>query len=173
MSYTILNSVCKTPMDRPIEDLDLSSWLFNMSDKEYQYCCKGHIGAGSSIHPDGTQTSVNVETLGGHMLVQHYVPEISKPDHMKLVSQTDLWLFRVWYVQVKVTWDIKLLPTSKTTCDFQNTVLVEHKSVIMKILTILALGPLFLKMHNTEETPLFAENLAERTSFKLKTKINA
>lgn len=154
----------------PIQNLNLSDWIFHMSDKEYRNCSKGHLAAGASLHPDGTRTSVNVETLGGNLLIQHYVPEIAVADHVKLVSQTDLWLFRVWYVQVNVTWDIRLVSTSESTCEFQNSVVVEHKSIIMKILSALALGGFFLKRHNREETPLFAENLAYRASQKLKTK---
>lgn len=170
MSYQILNSVCKASIDMPVQELDLPDWIFHMSDKEYQACSKGHIAAGSSTHPDGTQTSVNVETLGGNLLIQHYVPEIAEADHLKLVSQTDLWLFRVWYVCVKVTWELRLIPTSDTTCELQNSVVVEHKSIIMKILSALALGGIFLRLHNIEETPLFAENLAQRASSKLQTK---
>lgn len=170
MSYQILNSVCKASINMPVQELDLSDWIFHMSDKEYQACSKGHIAAGTSIHTDGTQTSVNVETLGGNLLVQHYVPEIAEADHLKLVSQTDLWLFRVWYVRVKVTWELRLAPTSETTCEFQNSVMVEHKSIIMKILSALALGGVFLKLHNREETPLFAENLAHRSTQKVRTK---
>jgi len=170
MSYQILNTVCNASINMPVRELDLPDWVFNLSDKEYQTCSKGHIAAGTSTHPDGTQTSVNVETVGGNLLVQHYVPEIAEADHLKLVSQTDLWLFRVWYVGVKVTWDLKLVPTSETTCEFQNSVVVEHKSIVMKVLTALALGGVFLKRHNEEETPLFAESLAQRASVRLQAK---
>jgi len=41
--------------------------------------------------------------------------------------------------------------------------LVEHPHFIMKILSALALGGFFVRKHNEEETPLFAENLYART----------
>jgi hypothetical protein len=167
MRYQILHSACEVPLEMTSTDLDLPQWLFRLSDKEYQACSKGHLVAGTSILPDGTQTSVNVESVGGHLMIQHYIPEIALPEHLKLVSQSDCWLFHLWYVRLKVTWDIKLLPTSDTTCLFQNTVVVEHDSVIMKVLTALVLGSVFLKKHNAEETPRFALNLVEETTRKL------
>lgn len=166
MSYQILQSTCEAPLEMPTTDFDLPQWLFRLSDREYQGCSKGHLAAGTSILPDGTKTSVNVESVGGHLMIQHYIPEIAKAEHLKLVSQSDCWLFRLWYVRFKVTWEMKLLPTSETTCLFQNAVVVEHKSVIMKVLTALVLGSVFLKKHNAEETPRFADNLVEATTRK-------
>ncbi len=164
MGHQILHSVCAVPLDIPAEELDLPEWLFRMSDKEYQNCSKGHFAAGGSVLSDGTQTSVNVESVGGHLMIQHYVPEIALPNQLKLVSRSDFWLFKVWFVRPKVTWDLKLLPTSKKTCLFQNTVVVEHDSFIMKVLTALVLGSMFLKRHNAEETPRFAQTLVDATT---------
>ena len=164
MKYTIIHSVCDVPVPAPAENLDLVSWVFGLSDKEYQACSKGHIAAGSSTHPDGTRTSVNVETVGGHLLVQHYVPEIAQPDHVKLVSQTDYWLIRVWPVRIKVIWEIKLIPATDGTCVFQNRVAAEHGRLIMKILPALVFARAFLKRHNAEETPLFVQNLLSKVA---------
>ena len=148
----------------PAKDLDLPQWLFRLSDQEYQNCSEGHFAAGTSILPDGTQTSVNVESVGGHLMIQHYIPEIALADHLRLVSQSDCWLFHVWRVRLKVTWDMKLVPTSETTCLFQNIVIVEHASLIMKVLVTLVLGSIFLKKHNAEETPRFAQSLVDATT---------
>jgi hypothetical protein len=35
--------------------------------------------------------SINVEVLGGSMIVQHYVEEIGQPDHLRLVSTSDVF----------------------------------------------------------------------------------
>ena len=110
--------------------------VFNLSDKDYQTTARGHIAAGSSIHIDGTQTSVNVESVGGNLLVQHYVAETAEPDYVKMVSQSDLWLMKLIHVVVKVTWEIRLISISKDKCKFQNTVLVEHPNFIMKIMSL-------------------------------------
>jgi len=79
-----------------------------------------------------------------------------------MVSFSDLWLMKLVHVVVKVTWELRLIAVSDSECKFQNTVLVEHPHFIMKILSALALGGFFVRKHNEEETPLFAQNLYER-----------
>ena len=153
---TLFQTVCETPIKAPAEAFNLHDWVFTLSDKDYQTTARGHIGAGSSIHTDGTQTSVNVESVGGNLLVQHYVAEVKQPDYVKMVSLSDLWLMKLVHVVVKVTWEMRLISVSESECKFQNTVLVEHPHFIMKILSALALGGFFVRKHNEEETPLFA-----------------
>ncbi|MDC0070998.1 hypothetical protein OAJ38_03425 [Rhodobiaceae bacterium] len=159
----LFQTVCETKINASKESFNLHDWVFNLSDKDYQTTARGHIAAGSSIHIDGTHTSVNVESVGGNLLVQHYVAETAEPDYVKMVSQSDLWLMKLIHVVVKVTWEIRLISISKDECKFQNTVLVEHPKFIMKIMSALALGGFFVRKHNEEETPLFAQNLYERT----------
>ena len=159
----LFQTVCEALINAPKEAFNLHDWVFTLSDKDYQTTARGHIGAGSSIHSDGTQTSVNVESVGGNLLVQHYVAEVKEPDYVKMVSFSDLWLMKLVHVVVKVTWEMRLISVSDSECKFQNTVLVEHPNFIMKILSALALGGYFVRKHNEEETPLFAENLYKRT----------
>jgi hypothetical protein len=97
-------------------------------------------------------------------MIQHYIPEISTPHHIKLVSYSDCWLFRLWYVRLTVIWNMKLIPKSGETTVFRNEVVVEHPSLIMKVLTKLVLGKMFLEKHNKEDTPLFAKNMFEKFS---------
>jgi len=158
----ILHSVCESKVPMPADKLDLPSWLFNLSDTEYQACSKAHIGAGASILPNGKQTSVNVESAGGHLFVQHYIPEILTPHHIKMVSDSDCWIYKLWHVKLKVIWNIKLTPKSDGTTIFRNEVVLEHPSSIMKLLIKLSFGQMFLERHNIEETPLFAKNMFEK-----------
>ena len=159
----LFQTVCEAPISAPREAFNLHDWVFTLSDKDYQTTARGHIAAGSSIHTDGIQTSVNVESVGGNLLVQHYVAEVKEPGYVKMVSLSDLWLMKLIHVVVKVTWEMRLIPVSDNECKFQNTVLVEHPNFIMKILSALALGGYFVRKHNEEETPLFAKNLYEGT----------
>jgi hypothetical protein len=159
----LFQTVCEAPINAPKEAFNLHDWVFTLSDKDYQTTARGHIAAGSSIHNDGTQTSVNVESVGGNLLVQHYVAEVKEPDYVKMVSFSDLWLMKLIHVVVKVTWEMRLISISDNECKFQNTVLVEHPNFIMKIMSALALGGFFVRKHNEEETPLFAQNLYKRT----------
>jgi hypothetical protein len=48
MKYTILHSVYEVPIPASAQNLGLSSGVFDLSDKEYQACSKGHIAAVTS-----------------------------------------------------------------------------------------------------------------------------
>ena len=159
----LFQTICEAPINAPKEAFNLHDWVFTLSDKDYQSTSRGHIAAWSSIHTDKTQTSVNVESVGGNLLVQHYVAEVKQPDYVKMVSQSDLWMLKLIHVIVKVTWEMRLISVSENECKFQNTVLVEHPNFIMKIITTLGLAGYFVRKHNEEETPLFAQNLYKRT----------
>ena len=108
----LFSTVCETPISAPKEAFNLHDWVFTLSDKDYQSTARGHIGAGSSIHTDGTQTSVNVESVGGGLLVQHYVAEVKEPDHVKMVSLTDLYLAPFISFFIKITWEMRLIAVS-------------------------------------------------------------
>ena len=81
-----------------------------------------------------------MESVGGNLLVQHYVAEVKQPDYVKMVSHSDILLMKLVHTVVKVTWEMRLISVSESECKFQNTVLVEHPHFIMKILSALALG---------------------------------
>ena len=53
------------------DELDLEAWLFGLSDSDYQACAKGHQGAGVFTDEQG-RGMVNVESIGGNLIVQHY-----------------------------------------------------------------------------------------------------
>ena len=80
---------------------------------------------------------------------------------------SDLWLMKLVHVVVK-TWEMRLISVSENECKFQNTVLVEHPNFIMKILSALALGGYFVRKHNEEETPLFAQKTYMKEHLKEK-----
>ena len=161
--YLLAGATSEVRMNVPARALDLPSWIFSLSDTEYQRCSRGHFGSGTSTLPDGRRTSVNVESVGGHLAVQHYVEEVSEPDHVKLVSRrSDAWLFHVLHIHPSVTWDMRLIPASADSCIFRCSVSVEHPSVFIKAAAFLTLFPYFVKRHDDEEAKLFAESLARR-----------
>jgi hypothetical protein len=56
----------------PIDQVDIADWLLNLPDAEYQRCCPpDHLAAGSNITDDGRPMSINVEEIGGSLMVQH------------------------------------------------------------------------------------------------------
>lgn len=159
--FLLASSTTDVPVHRSAEALDLAAWLFGMSDLEYRQCAKGHFGAGASRLPNGMRTSVNVESVGGHLAVQHYVEEISSRNHVRLVSErSDIWIFHIIHIRPRVTWEMKLIPISDRECRFRHHVSIEHPSVLVKIASVLCFVPLFVRGHDKEEAPLFAASLA-------------
>jgi hypothetical protein len=49
--------------------------------------------------------SINVEILGGSMIVQHCVEEIGQPDHLRLVSTSDVFT-PAGRMKIGVIWDL-------------------------------------------------------------------
>jgi hypothetical protein len=42
--------------------------------------------------PDGLRMPINVEILGGSLSVQHCIEEIGESDHLRLVSDSDVFV---------------------------------------------------------------------------------
>ena len=57
-----------------------------LPDSEYQACSPAHCAAGATTTTDGRRMSINVEVIGGSIIVEHYVEEIAQPDHLRLIS---------------------------------------------------------------------------------------
>jgi len=162
MAYVLADVVSKARIDAPIDEIDLSYWVFRMSDRDYRGCAKGHYGAGSSPLPGDGRSSINVEIVGGHVLVQHYEPEVFEPRHIRMVSHaSDMWIYRLFYTRVRVIWDISLVADGESACTFRDHIRVESGSRLIGWLSKLALIQWVVQRHDDEETPLFARNCAE------------
>src|SRR5277367_3466135 len=88
---TLVKSSFSATIHAPIEDVDIPTWCFGLSESEYQSCSPAHVSAGVTTTPDGRRMSINVEVLGGSPMVQHYVEEIAEPRHLRLVSSSDIF----------------------------------------------------------------------------------
>ncbi|MFJ9151639.1 hypothetical protein ACIRP7_27085 [Streptomyces sp. NPDC102270] len=72
-------------VDAPIEAVDIADWVLNLPDAEYRRCAPGeHIAAGRTTTDDGRPMSINVENIGGTLVIQHYVVEVHEPHHCHL-----------------------------------------------------------------------------------------
>lgn len=159
MTHVLADVVSEALIDAPIDALDLSYWVFNMGDRDYQRCARGHLAAGSSPLPGGGRASINVESVGGHLLVQHYEPEVLTPHHVRMVSHaSNMWIFRLFPARVRVTWEITLHPRDGRSCTFRDHIRVEHGSRVLWLLSRLALVQRIVQRHDDEETPHFAAN---------------
>src|SRR5215475_1598403 len=78
----LVDSSFSATINAPIEKIDIPEWAFNLPEKEYQDCSPAHISAAKTIGPDGRRMSINVEIIGGSLMVQHYQEEVSEPQDL-------------------------------------------------------------------------------------------
>ena len=75
---TLVKSSFSATIHAPIEEVDIPTWCFGLSESEYQACSPAHVSAGFTTALDGRRMSINVEVLGGSPMVQHYVERLPK-----------------------------------------------------------------------------------------------
>jgi hypothetical protein len=163
---TLVNSSFSATIDAPIEDIDIPTWCFHLPEAEYQACSPAHCSAGVTTAPDGRRMSINVEVLGGSPMVQHYVEEISERDHLRLVSNSDVFA-PTGRIKVGVIWDLSVKKIDDHTCEFTNTVRSTSTPELMEFLAkqgipwevFRAARKPISEAHNRQETPLFARSI--------------
>jgi hypothetical protein len=171
---TLVKSSFSATINAPIEKVDIPSWCFTLPDSEYPSCAPAHNACGATTAPDGRRMSINVEILGGSLMVQHYVEEIGEPDHLRLVSNSDLFT-PTGRTKVGVIWDLSVKKIDDQTCEFTNTV---HSSATPELLDFLgkqgipwevfeAARKPISAAHNRQETPGFAKSI-ERHALRRK-----
>src|ERR1700733_6375522 len=168
----LVKSSFSATINAPIEKIDIPAWCFTLPESEYQSCSPAHCSAGATITPDGRRMSINVEILGGSLIVQHYVEDIAAPDHLRLVSTSDLFT-PAGRTKIRVVWDLHVKKLDEQTGEWTNTV---HSSATPELEEFLgsqgipwdvfrAARKPVSEAHNRQETPLFAQSI-ERHALK-------
>src|ERR1700744_1413157 len=119
LAYSQETAIVHAPFDK----VDIAGWLLNLPDAEYRRCAPpDHIAAGSSTTDDGQPMSINVEEVGGSLVVQHYVAEVHEAHHCHMVSLSDLRT-PVGWTKIQVIWDLSVTALDAETCQFTNLVI--------------------------------------------------
>ena len=153
-------------VNAPVEKVDIPSWCFTLSESEYQSCSPAHCSAGATTAPDGRRMSINIEILGGSLMVQHYVEEVGQPDLLRLVSTSDVFT-PTGRTKIGVIWDLSVRKIDDNTCEFSNTV---HSAATAELIDFLgkqgipwevfqAARKPISEAHNRQETPMFAKSI--------------
>ncbi len=148
-------------VNEPAGEIDLDAWIFGLSDEDYRACAKGHHGAGMYADKHG-RGMVNVESVGGHLIVQHYREVHSEPSTVELYSAASrVYLFHVVPVAATVRWRLALAETSPTASDFTCTVDVTLPPALQVVARLTFLGR-SLRRHVEEEAPNFADDISRK-----------
>lgn len=171
---TLVLSSFSATINAPIESIDIPEWCFTLPEAEYRGASPAHNACGATRAPDGRRMSINVETLGGSLMVQHYVEAIGLPDHLRLVSTSDLYTPN-GHTTVGVLWDLSVKRIDDHSCEFTNLV---HSTATPEMLEFLgrqgipwewfrtARKPISVA-HNEQETPEFARSIERHARARL------
>ena len=157
-------------INAPIDSIDVTAWVFGITDAEYQACSKDHIAAAATTAPDGRRMSINVEHVGP-LIVQHYVEDLAERRHCRLVSQSNTFGPAIDNRSTAdVLWEFWLEPIDAQTTRFINRVLSKATPGWEEDLAKAGLSleqaqqqaASGIGAHNAEETPLFAIDIERK-----------
>jgi hypothetical protein len=170
--HQIVDSSFTAIIEAPLAKIDIPSWCFNLTEQEYQACSPAHVSAGFTTAPDGKRMSINVEVIGGSVMVQHYVETLADKDHLILDSTSDVFT-PTGRTTIHVTWDLSVQELGAGRCEFTNRVKTYATEELLSFLARQGIPfDLFRAQrqpasiaHNQGETPLFAASI-ERAALK-------
>ncbi len=171
--HEIVDSSFTAIINAPIEKIDLPTWVFTLPDKEYQGCSPAHVAAGFTTTADGERMSINVEIIGGSLMVQHYVEKVGEKHHVVLESVSDVFT-PSGRTTIHVQWEFSVKAIDGGRCEFTNRVRSRATEDLLSLLDRQGIPldafrtqrqPMSIA-HNRGETPLFAQSI-ERAALRL------
>jgi hypothetical protein len=165
----ITESSATAIINAPIELVDIADWVFTLPDAEYQRCSPAHIAAGFTTSDDGRRMSLNVETIGGNLMVQHYVEDIAEKHHVRLMSTSDV-VTPTGRTKSGVVWELSVKAIDAQSCELTNHVIGKTTPEYWESLGRNGIPFEVAKhaqdaassAHNAQETPLFAKSMERR-----------
>ena len=145
----------------PASSVDLVDWLFGLSEDDYAACARGHRAVGVV---GGAQRSgmINVESIGGSLLIQHYATRLAAKDHVTMISPASrAYLMHVVPVRIGVLWDMQISPAGPETSRFRCMIDVAMPTAV-KVLGLFNGTSFFIRRHLVEETHGFARDIARK-----------
>ena len=143
----------------PVEQINLYEWLINITENDYKSFSKAHRAIGIT-KIDNVESMINVESIGGNLLVQHYKIQQKQKHLLVLYSQkSEAYLFHSVKVYVSVEWKMTVKQKDERSSFFICEIGVIYPNKLLKIASSLVAGSYFLRNHINEEGPLFAKNI--------------
>ncbi len=145
----------------PIEAIHLDRWLPTLSNEDYQACAHGHRAIGIDGGRQFRQM-VNVESIAGNLLIQHYRPELLSAHHTRLYSDdTRAYLMHLIPLRVQVRWEIEAIAIGRDFSKLRCTVEV-HQPIWLNVLGFFIGLRFWLRRHLVEENFGFADDLLRK-----------
>ena len=153
----------QTLINHPAERINLGRWISTLSDRDYQACSRAHRAAGT-FREGGTLGMVNVESVGGNLLVQHYLATKLAADHVVMHSKNSrVYVSHLLPATIEVIWTLEAKPRDGQSTLFSCSV-ETRMPPLLSVLSTVALLPFFLRRHTQEETLGFAADISRKVS---------
>ena len=111
---------------------------------------------------DGIRGTINVETIGGTLMVQHYHEVSAKPTRVEMLSKrTRGYVFHLIPTHFQVRWTMAATPRTANTTTLRCTVEVKMPA-LLRLAAASIFTPYFLRKRVEEETPLFAADITRK-----------
>ena len=145
----------------PVDSIDVYKWLRELTDIEYQSFSKGHQAMGH-LNEGEFGGMINVEIVGGFLLVQHYSIKDKSKSHVNSYSdQSRAYLMGIIPIKVEVSWSLSVLAVSNQKSKFVCEVGVLIPSKILSFISSPVIS-FSLKRHLMEEGALFAKDIEKK-----------
>ena len=148
-------------IDAPIDEVNLEEWLFTLSDSDYQAVSKGHRAAGTYV-TQGVPGMVNVESVAGALVVQHYLKVRADRVYVEMFSKRSRgYVLHLIPVPLQVRWIMTAAPTAEGTTAFSCTVEMAMPFVVRLFGGLTGMS-YFVRKHVEEETLGFAADISRK-----------
>lgn len=143
-------------------EVNLGQWLFTLTDEDYRATARGHHAAGIHRHHDGRQGMVNVEAIGGSLIIQHYHAAQAGPAFVEMVSpESRGYLMHLMPVPLSVRWVMSVSPTAAGTSTLTCRVEVGFPMLVQLAGAFIGTSRAIRK-HVEEETAGFAADILRK-----------
>jgi len=157
-----------TPLQVSKEAVDLEEWIFSLSDEDYQAASPQHRAAGVTSS-NGVRGTINVESIGGTLIVQHYREIRAAADGFELLSERSrAYLFHVFPVRAEVRWIMAVEPGTDGKDSLRCTVEL-NLSFLLTLLSATIATPHFIRRHVAGETLGFARDIERKYAARQRT----
>ena len=100
------------PVAVRVASVNLSDWIFGLSDEDYRAIAAGHHAMGV-IGGEKRLGLINVEQIAGTLIVQHYYTKTADAQHVSFLSEaSEGFLMRTVPFKMKVWWNMVIRPAA-------------------------------------------------------------
>jgi len=145
----------------PLSAIHLDEWLFNLSEKDYKASARGHraVGTNGGSQFDGM---VNVESMAGALIIQHYRTELLEANHIRLFSERSrAYLMHLLPFHLQVGWEMQVSSVSAEGSRLRCTIDVRNP-IWVRCVGLFNATNYWIRRHLIEETKGFAHDLTRK-----------